>query len=73
MNPFPELGKFLVFFGLAIAVAGLLLIALPKLPWIGHLPGDIVIRRENFTFYLPVGTSILASIVLTILFHIFRR
>ena len=63
-------GKFLVGFGLLIAAGGLLL-------WwgvpIGRLPGDIVVRRGSFSFYLPITTSVIVSIVLTIGMAIFRR
>jgi hypothetical protein len=62
-----------------LVTAGILLIAiglfwpwLSKLP-IGRLPGDIVIHRDNFRFYLPITTSIVASILLTLLFWLFRR
>jgi hypothetical protein len=64
------LGKLLIVVGLVIAGVGLLVSA--GLP-LGRLPGDIVIRRENFTFYFPLGTAILLSVVLTIVFALLRR
>lgn len=67
-----SLGRVLVIFGLLIVIIGALLIFAPKIPLLGRLPGDIVIRRENFTFYFPVATCILLSILLTILLRIFR-
>lgn len=64
------MGKLLIVIGLVIAGLGLLVsIGLP----LGRLPGDIVIRRDNFTFYFPLGTSILVSVVLTLLFMFLRR
>jgi hypothetical protein len=63
-------GKVLVLIGLVVAGIGLLILS--GLP-IGRLPGDIVVRRGNFSFYLPLTTSILVSILLTILFAWFRR
>jgi hypothetical protein len=64
------LGRLLIIVGLLIAGAGLLItLGLP----IGRLPGDITIRRGNFTFYFPLATSIVASIVLTLLFMLFTR
>ncbi len=73
MGPFNEIGKLLLFLGIFLALAGLLLMFLPKIPLLGRLPGDFVIRRGNFTFYFPLATSILLSIILTILFSIFRK
>jgi DUF2905 family protein len=63
-------GKTLVFLGLAIAGVGLLvMLGVP----IGRLPGDIVVRRGNFSFYFPLVTSIIVSILLSLLFTLFRR
>jgi Protein of unknown function (DUF2905) len=63
-------GKFLVGFGLLIAAGGLLI-------WwgvpIGRLPGDIVVRRGSFSFYLPITTSIIVSLALTVLMALFKR
>ncbi len=73
MSPFNEIGKFLIIAGIFMAVAGLALIFLPKLPFLGRLPGDIVIKKGNFTFYFPLATSIILSIVLTIILSIFRK
>jgi hypothetical protein len=44
-----------------------------KVPWIGRLPGDIYIQRENWSFYFPLATSILLSIILTLIFSLFGR
>ena len=64
------MGKTLVVVGLAIAGLGLLMmIGLP----LGRLPGDIAVKRENFSFYFPITTSIILSIILTLLFSVFRR
>jgi hypothetical protein len=64
------MGRLLIIVGLVIAAAGLLMtLGLP----IGRLPGDFTIRRGNFTFYLPLASSILASIVLTLLLMFFGR
>jgi hypothetical protein len=63
-------GKLLVFVGLIIVGMGLLMII--GLPF-GRLPGDFTFRRGNTTFYFPLGTSILLSIILTLLFAFLRR
>lgn len=68
-----EFGKMLVIFGLVLVGVGLLLLFGAKIPWLGKLPGDITIRRENFTFYFPLATSLIVSIILTLLFSLFRR
>ena len=67
------LGKLLILFGVLIVVIGLLLLVGEKIPWVGRLPGDIIIRKKNFTFYFPIVTSILISIILTLLFTLFRK
>jgi hypothetical protein len=73
MNPLPELGKILLILGILFVVIGLLLMLGPKIPLLGKLPGDFVVRRGNFTLYFPLATSILLSIVLTLIFFIFRK
>jgi len=73
MNGLFQFGKMLILLGLVIAGVGLLFTLGGKIPWIGRLPGDIYIRRKNFTFYFPLATSLLISIILTLLFMLFRR
>lgn len=67
------LGKLLVLLGVFIILMGLLLMAGDKIPWIGKLPGDILIKKEKFTFYFPLTTSILISLLITIFFALFRK
>jgi len=67
------LGKMLILLGVLILVIGLLLLVGEKIPWVGRLPGDIIIKEERFTFYFPLATSILISIILTLLFTLFRK
>ena len=73
MNPLPEFGKMLLILGVLFAVIGLFLIFGPKIPLLGKLPGDFIVRRDNFTLYFPLATSILLSIILTLIFLIFRK
>lgn len=68
-----EIGKTLIIFGLVLAGAGLLLTFFNRIPYLGKLPGDILIQKKNFTFYFPLATSILISIVLSILLKLWRR
>jgi len=67
------LGKWLVAMGLLMALAGLVLWGLGSLGWFGHLPGDIYYRRGNVTFYFPLATCILLSIIVSLLLMLFRR
>jgi hypothetical protein len=68
-----DLGKLLVIIGATIVVVGLLLWSGVGKNWIGRLPGDIQIKRENFGFYFPIVTCLLLSVLLTIILKIFRR
>ena len=70
---FGALGKMLVFLGIFIILIGLLLMIGDKIPFVGRLPGDIIIRKEKFTFYFPLATCILISLILTLLFSLFRK
>jgi hypothetical protein len=67
------LGRLLILFGVVAIVAGVLLLLLPRVPWLGRLPGDVVVQRERFTLYVPLATSLVLSIVLTILLNLFFR
>jgi len=69
----PELGRSLIVVGGIIALVGVVLLVAPRMPWLGNLPGDIVVRRDNFTFHFPIVTSIVVSIVLTLLLNLFFR
>lgn len=70
-----NLGRILVFAGLALAAGGLLVMLGAKLglPRLGRLPGDLVFKGKNSVFYFPIVTSILLSVVLTLVFALFRR
>jgi hypothetical protein len=67
------MGKLLVVLGIVLIAVGVLLQFAGKIPWLGRLPGDIAIQRGNFSFYFPITTSIVISILLTLLFWLFRR
>lgn len=66
------IARWLITFGIVLILAGLLWPVLQQIG-LGRLPGDIVIERPNFRLYLPLGTSILISVVLTALFWLLRR
>ena len=69
----PELGKFLVVVGAIVLLSGLLIWGgfMPR--WLGRLPGDIRIERGNSGFYFPIVTCVVISIVLSLIFSLFRR
>jgi hypothetical protein len=69
----PSVGKMLIIIGIVLIVMGVAFTYGPKIPWLGKLPGDISIKKDNFSFYFPITTSIIISIILTILFSIFRK
>jgi hypothetical protein len=73
MSPFSSLGKILIICGVVLMVIGLILILGDKIPWIGRLPGDIYIKRDKFSIYFPLMTSIIISLLLTLLFALFRK
>ncbi len=68
-----ELGKILIVTGLLIAGIGFFLALGGKLNFLGKLPGDIRIERDNFTFFFPLGTCVLISALLTLILWMFRR
>jgi hypothetical protein len=69
----PEFGKTLITTGILLVVLGLIFLAAGKIPWLGNLPGDITIQRGRFTFYFPLATCILISVVITLVLYFFRR
>ena len=69
----PSFGKSLIILGLVIAAIGALFTLAGRFPWLGKLPGDIYVKRENFTFYFPLATSIIISLVLSFILWLFRR
>ncbi|MBA5865341.1 MAG: DUF2905 family protein [Nitrospira sp. CR1.3] len=84
MTEWGTLGKIFLGIGSLIALVGLLLLLADRIPgagnllgWFGRLPGDISVKRDNFSFYFPLGTSLLLSVILSLLFYflswIFRR
>jgi hypothetical protein len=68
-----DVGKILIAFGLLIALVGVVLVLVGRVPWIGRLPGDIHLQRGNWTFYFPLATSLLLSLVLTLVFYVIGR
>ena len=69
----PDMAKTIMLLGLVLFAVGALMALAGKIPWIGRLPGDIAIERENFKFYFPLGTCLLLSAVLSIVLWLLRR
>lgn len=72
-NDLPGLGRVLMIAGGVLVSVGLLLTLTGKVPFLGRLPGDLVYRKGNVTFYFPIATCIVLSLLLTLLFSLFRR
>jgi hypothetical protein len=68
-----DLGRLLIVFGVVLVIAGLLLTLGGRIPWLGRLPGDINIQRGSWTFYFPLMTSLVVSIVLSLLLYLIGR
>ena len=68
-----EFGKILIFIGLLLAILGIVFIFGNKLPFVGRLPGDIAIERKNYSFYFPVATCIVISIVMSFILWLFSK
>jgi H+/Cl- antiporter ClcA len=67
------LGRVLIVLGIGLVVGGLLLSFGGRVPWLGHLPGDIVVERPGFRFYFPLATSILLSLLVSGVLWLLRR
>ena len=67
------LGRPLIIMGLVLLTVGIIVTIAPRIPWIGKLPGDIYLKRENFSFYFPLGTCIVLSALLSLILWLFRR
>lgn len=73
MDGLGGIGRMLMVVGLGLAALGILLTLVGRVPGLGRLPGDIIIRRGSFTFYFPLATSILLSLLLTLVLSLLRR
>lgn len=74
MNMMPQVGKFLVVAGIILVITGLILwFGGSRFGWVGHLPGDIRIEKENVKFYFPLTTMIILSILLSFILWFIRK
>jgi Protein of unknown function (DUF2905) len=66
-------GKILIYSGILLVVVGVIFLFGAKLPWLGRLPGDLIIERGGSTFYFPLTTCILISVIISLVLYFFRR
>lgn len=72
MSTFSSLAKLLIFSGVVLIIIGAFFLVAPKIPFLGNLPGDIIIQRKNFSLYFPLTTMIIISIILSLIVRFFR-
>lgn len=70
MNP---IAKLLIVAGLILVGMGLFFLLSDKVPWLGKLPGDITVKRDNFTFFFPLATCVLISVIVSLILWLFRK
>jgi len=73
MDGLEPMGRALVIIGVFITVLGAVMLLTPRVPWLGHLPGDVVIHRDDLTIYIPITTMLLVSVVLSVVISVLGR
>jgi hypothetical protein len=73
MDGLEPVGRALIVIGVFITVLGAVMLLTPRVPFLGHLPGDIVIHRENLTIYFPITTMLIVSVVLSVVLSVIGR
>ncbi|MGA2191792.1 MAG: DUF2905 domain-containing protein [Nitrospirota bacterium] len=73
MTEFGYFGRIFIFLGIVLVIVGVLLTFAGRIPWLGRLPGDIIVHKKNVTFYFPLATSILLSIILSLILWLISR
>jgi uncharacterized protein HemY len=68
-----EMARTLVLIGAVLIVVGLVMLAVPRLPFLGKLPGDILIKKNNFTLYFPLATSVVISIIISLVLYFINK
>ncbi len=68
-----SIGKMMILIGAFLVVAGILLIVFQKIPFLGKLPGDILIKKDRFTLYFPLATSIILSILISLVLYLIGK
>ncbi|HEU5224164.1 MAG TPA: DUF2905 domain-containing protein [Actinomycetota bacterium] len=73
MDGFEPVGRALVIIGVFLTVLGAIMLLTPRVPWLGRLPGDIVIHRDDLTIYIPITTMLIVSVVLSVVLSVISR
>jgi hypothetical protein len=73
MDSFEPIGRALVIIGVFLVVLGAIMLLTPRVPWLGRLPGDIVIHRDDLTIYIPITTMLIVSVVLSVVLSVISR
>jgi len=68
-----ELARVMILIGTVLIVIGLVMLVVPRMPFLGKLPGDILIKKERFTFYFPLATSIVISIIISLILYLINK
>jgi hypothetical protein len=68
-----EIAKVMIFIGAVLIAVGLVILFFPRLPFVGKLPGDILVKKEHFTFYFPLATSIVISIIISLILYLINK
>jgi hypothetical protein len=67
------MAKVMILIGAVLIVVGLVILVFPRLPFVGKLPGDILVKKENFTLYFPLATSIVISIIISLVLYVINK
>ena len=68
-----SIGRLFILIGIVFIGMGLIFVMKGHIPWLGRLPGDIAVKHENFSFYFPLTTCLFVSLILSLVFYLFRR
>jgi len=73
MEPYQPIAKLLIIAGILLLLAGLILLTAPKIPFLGKLPGDLLIQKKNFTFYFPVVSLLILNLIIFVLWYWLKK
>ena len=68
-----ELAKVIILIGAVLIAVGLVILVFPRLPFVGRLPGDILVKKENYTLYFPLATSIVISSIISLILYLINK